>query len=373
MSDSGFPRSFSRTSKNNNDVFGQLSTNRSSRLFNRSEGTTEDHFQFPVNLGNDEYRSFVLFNIYTGPSQTISNIDVLGTLGLGVGGAAAGRAALKQAASRFGLLGLVSGGLLGLLLGDKVLGATEETVDDRNNRSNNIPSNIRTTRINPPNQRAKETIALYMPQKLSVPHILDYESVNMRGSKILETLGGSDLAKKLEVTKYLAIEKTITAAGAATSTLLGEDVNVLAGVQAQVRLVKNNMKNMMFNGVNQRRFDFNYEFAPKTREESEIIHDIIKLFKYYAYPAVTERAAGIYYEMPAEFVIEYYEIDKSGAVSENKFLNRIAPCVLTQITVDYSPQGVPSFHADGSPTLINVSLEFQEVEALTQDHVKEGY
>jgi hypothetical protein len=372
MSDSGFPRSFSRDSKNNNDVFGQLSASGSGRLFKRSEGTSDDHFQFPVNLGNDEYRSFVLFNIYTGSSQTISNVDTLGTLGLGAGGALAGKALTKKILGRFGIFGLVLGGLGGLAAATNVFGQTPETVDDRNTRGN-LPSNIRSTRINPPNQRAKETVALYMPQKLSVPHLLDYESLNLRGTNALDTVGGADLGTKAELLAFLGGEKLINAAGSLGSALLGDDVQLNAGVRAELRLAQNNMKNMMFNGVNQRRFEFTYEFAPKDREESEIIHDIIKLFKYYAYPKVSDFAGGIYFEMPAEFVIEYYEIDKSGAVSENKFLNRIAPCVLTQITVDYSPQGVPSLHADGSPTLINVSLDFMEVETITQEHVKEGY
>jgi hypothetical protein len=57
---------------------------------------------------------------------------------------------------------------------------------------------------------------------------------------------------------------------------------------------------------------------------------------------------------------------------ENDFYNKIATCVLTNVSVDYTPDGVKSFR-DGSPTAITMSLSFKETELLTKDKINKGY
>ena len=57
---------------------------------------------------------------------------------------------------------------------------------------------------------------------------------------------------------------------------------------------------------------------------------------------------------------------------ESEFYNKIATCVLTNVKVDYTPDGVRSF-ADGSPTAISMDLSFSETELLTKDKINIGY
>jgi hypothetical protein len=66
-----------------------------------------------------------------------------------------------------------------------------------------------------------------------------------------------------------------------------------------------------------------------------------------------------------------YQHDQDYA-SENNFYSKIATCVLKDVTVDYTPNGVKSFQ-DGSPTQINMSLSFQETEILTKQSINAGY
>jgi hypothetical protein len=63
---------------------------------------------------------------------------------------------------------------------------------------------------------------------------------------------------------------------------------------------------------------------------------------------------------------------KDGTNTENDYYNRIATCVLENCTVDYTPGKVSSFK-DGSPTQINMTLQFKETETLTKDKINQGY
>ena len=57
---------------------------------------------------------------------------------------------------------------------------------------------------------------------------------------------------------------------------------------------------------------------------------------------------------------------------ENVFYNKIATCVLKNVKVDYTPEGVRSFH-DGSPTQISMDLSFSETELMTKDKINKGF
>ena len=57
---------------------------------------------------------------------------------------------------------------------------------------------------------------------------------------------------------------------------------------------------------------------------------------------------------------------------ENDFYNKIATCVLTGCSVDYTPNGVKSF-SDGAPTQINMTLSFSETKMLTKQKISDGF
>ena len=57
---------------------------------------------------------------------------------------------------------------------------------------------------------------------------------------------------------------------------------------------------------------------------------------------------------------------------ENTFYNKIATCVLTKCTVDYTPTGVKSFDS-GAPVTTTMALEFMETEMLTKEKIQDGF
>ena len=73
------------------------------------------------------------------------------------------------------------------------------------------------------------------------------------------------------------------------------------------------------------------------------------------------------YIYPSEFDIMYFANGK-----ENRNLHRHTSCVLTSMSVNYTPNGMFSTFANGMPTQINMTLEFRELALLTKDKVKDG-
>jgi hypothetical protein len=73
------------------------------------------------------------------------------------------------------------------------------------------------------------------------------------------------------------------------------------------------------------------------------------------------------YVYPSEFDIEYFFAGK-----ENSSLNKISSCVLKEMTVNYSPNGTFTTFPDGTPTQINMTLQFVELETLTKERIEAG-
>ena len=230
----------------------------------------------------------------------------------------------------------------------------------------------RETRVSKAQYRAKESIALYMPNKIGETNTLNWEMKDLQGTKgmvdalNLEFSGfGPSLAKK-------AASFMDSIAGA-----VGLDADSEDYISASYKMQANPRSELLFNKPDQRVFTFDFEFAPRTAEESESVYDIIQTFKRHAYPALSH--GGVFYNFPSEFQLEYYKctVDpKTGQVSsvvENDWLNRLTRCALRSISVDYSPQGSYQTFENGAPTHIKLTLEFGEMELLHQQHILEGY
>jgi len=132
------------------------------------------------------------------------------------------------------------------------------------------------------------------------------------------------------------------------------------------RAKTNPFKEVLFESVNYRTFQFNYRFLPKTPNETNQIQNIIKTFKRHMHPELS--AKKLFYLYPSEFDIKYYYKDK-----ENNYLHKFARCALTDMVVDYGGDQFVTF-PDGAPIEVGMSLKFQELEQMTSEGIHEnGY
>jgi len=125
------------------------------------------------------------------------------------------------------------------------------------------------------------------------------------------------------------------------SSFVGADTNIGSLIEAKTQQVRNPHMEVLFKGVDNRNFEFTFNFKPRSLAEANMVHVIMKVFKKHAHPQVSD--GGRFLTHPSEFEITYFR-----GRGENTFLNRIARCVLKGISIDYSAAGVLSMFEDPS-------------------------
>jgi hypothetical protein len=141
--------------------------------------------------------------------------------------------------------------------------------------------------------------------------------------------------------------------------------DIRGAVSAATRTSINPFKEVLFEAVNFRTFNFSTRFMPVSRSEADNVKKIIDTFKKYMHPTLSENK--LFFIYPADFEITYMF---NG--STNPYFHRIAPCALTDMDVTYGGDIMSSFK-DGVPTEINLTLQFTEKEILTQDSMDAGF
>jgi hypothetical protein len=137
-------------------------------------------------------------------------------------------------------------------------------------------------------------------------------------------------------------------------------------IQLAAKAKTNPFREVFFEGIDYRKFNFRYKFMPRTLSESKNVLNIITTFKQHMHPEVSR--SGYFYIYPSEFEIEY-----CYGKQENKYFNRIAQCALTDMSVEYGGEQFSSFN-NGAPTEINLTLSFRELELVTKNSILEkGY
>ena len=226
-------------------------------------------------------------------------------------------------------------------------------------------------------RRISDSVAIYLP-----PNVEDSTTANYNDSKtgiagFLVATGAAAMggdAKKIAESLVAGTEGLLKDQTARAIGAVGE----LAGAEGTEQLVKkafgeadNPYMEVLFDSMSLRTFTYNFNFAPKSRNEAHEVQKIIQLFRFHMAP---ELRAGVnrYLGLPSQFDIHYMFLSKAGVTSENNFYNRIATCVLQDCKVNYTPNGVKSFE-DGGPTATTMTLTFKEIELLTKDKIAEGF
>lgn len=123
----------------------------------------------------------------------------------------------------------------------------------------------------------------------------------------------------------------------------------------------NPFREVFFESVDYRSFNFKYRFYPKNNNESKEVFRIIKLFKLHMHPEVSEDK--FFFTYPSEFEISYrYKGEK------NTYLHKMGRCALVGMEVEYGGDQFATFE-DGSPVEIGMSLSFRELEQITSQGV----
>lgn len=218
-------------------------------------------------------------------------------------------------------------------------------------------------------KRLKTAIALHIPNNLSISYGVTYsdEDTAAFAYAAAAVQGAGDIVKLLSKGNIgsAATLGVSVAGGILTNIALSKGPNA-AALSAATGIAANPKKEQVFKGVNFRTFSFDYKFFPRSSTEASNVLAIIQQFKYHMHPEFKDTGNFIYI-YPSEFDISYYTDGQ-----ENSNLHRHTSCVLTDMSINYTPNGLFSTFANGMPTQIDVVLNFRELALLTKDKVKDG-
>ena len=268
-----------------------------------------------------------------------------------VGGAAGG--------ALIGMLGgsAGGGGLAGAAIGTVGAGAIAYTA----NNNEVPPEDEEDVTFTRPQKRLKTAIALYIPNQLSARYSASWGEEDTAAFSALSK-GAEEIGRALD--KDGSIKRTgglvgsVLTAAALGAAPFGKEMGIATGLAA------NPKKEQAFKNVDFRTFSFDYQFAPKSATEAENVLNIIRSFKYHMHPEFKD-TTGFLYIYPSEFDIVYYK-----GTQENLNIHRHTSCVLTEMNVNYTPNGIFSTFANGMPTQINITLTFKELMLLSKELIE---
>ena len=173
------------------------------------------------------------------------------------------------------------------------------------------------------------------------------------GSNALEGAGGEKGIQDI-ATKFF----TSKAVGA-----LGGNVSVNQLLARQSGEIFNPNMELLFNGPTLRSFRFSFKMTPRSSAEAEQIKLIIRSFKRNMAPKTAESAGksgsrgNFFLKSPNIFELRY----RSGN-QDHPFLHKFKQCFLTDVSVNYTGEGVYATYEDATPVSMILDLSFKELE-----------
>ena len=233
--------------------------------------------------------------------------------------------------------------------------------------------------------KTNDTIALYMPDTLAFDYKQSYSNLS-----VTKELGKLGLAAQAGASTYDAYRKTGSISSAAKNAApfaaelareagLPTGGKVLFSALSAVTggaLAINPQLELIYEGTDFRSFRFSFMFYPRSKKEAVEILDIIDSFTFHQAPEILSSSFGRYLVPPSEFEIEFRY---NGGINPN--IPKVAPCVLTSISVDYAPSGFASYETlesgnepkrggTGMPVAIRMDLSFKETRIITKQFLK---
>ena len=234
-------------------------------------------------------------------------------------------------------------------------------------------------------------IEIYLPISFNATDTMTYDSPSIGsagaiiGNALDRANGGMGDVLGNAVGDFINLFKGAGATSANSLATLGAarlakrgPTEVGDGVASSLRVTVDPNIRTLFRGVQVRQFAFQFKFIAKNSKEAKEIKDIIKRFRFYAYPeSIGFQGSGedadtisVGFKYPHPFEIRAAYMDAEGKSTP------IGPLMkdsyLTSITTNYNPSTM-AFHQDGEPVEIDLSLNFTEETTLNKKDILGGY
>jgi|LakMenEpi03Aug12_release.lakeMendotaPanAssembly.Ray.scaffolds.fasta_scaffold319337_1 hypothetical protein len=363
-------------------------------------GGTGNTFRYPIDIGNYDKAHYMIINIlrqkntqYEGLGVQQNNVNQIGNFKPSTPGQQSTSFASKINGAIDNAINNFTSGktLFGKNISTSFGGPTKQraAVDVDQNTYIDKVKDIENQSLIKTTVETDDTIVLYMPDTLQYTFAQSYSEAALgdemggkiaaAGKSILEDLQNG-LDPKAAAEKGLkgpaataAIQKGFEVAG---SKVIGQN-SAKAAAFLTLGGVNNPMLEMLYSSPAFRQFTFEFMFYPRDEREALEVQNILERLRFHQAPEIDGGSGGLLLIPPSEFELSFYY---GGRPNPN--LPGIGRCVLTNISVNYAPNGWsayemfgendPRLGRTGMPTAIQLTLEFKETVILTKASMIRG-
>lgn len=228
-----------------------------------------------------------------------------------------------------------------------------------------------------------KTIAMYMPEDISTGFKSNWggKAISNIGRDAMRAAGGDTLMDKVGAAGEAfqnAGDNLLNMMGAAAITkgvrkITGDSLSLNDVFSSISGAILNPNTELLFDSVDMRNFQLNFKLVPRAQEEVNDINEIVKQFKQATLPTrdpgvvFKAKNAGIannFIGVPAVCRVSFM---KGGF--EHPVLPRFKMCAITQVDVNYTPDGSYATYRDGQPVAMTLAINFQETKLVFAEEI----
>lgn len=232
------------------------------------------------------------------------------------------------------------------------------------------------------------SVILYMPEDISTGYKANWsgKSFSNIGRDALTTassLSDGDFLRSLSNagnTTNTMLNQIIPNLGeksisAVISKITGEQIGNNEIFAATRGVVLNPNVELLFSGIDLRNFSLNYKLVPRNAEEAGEIKNIINCFRKAMLPTFAQ-SGDIPFSSEEALQNNFIRVPNVCRVSFmkggglNEFVPQYKMCAITEVDVNYTPDGTYATYGDGNMVAIGLSLSFQETKLIFADEVE---
>jgi hypothetical protein len=230
------------------------------------------------------------------------------------------------------------------------------------------------------------SIIMYMPEDISTGFKSNWggKAFSNIGANILKSAGAEGLSKidALATGAVNTYDKVLPLTGAAVirkgiQKITGDVVtndDIFGGISGAIL---NPNTELLFNSSDMRNFQLNFKLVPRNFTEADIINKICKTFKMCTLPSRNpgEVFGASNQGITAGFigVPNLCKVNFMSGNDEHKVLPRYKMCAITQVDVNYTPDGAYATYNDANsqPVAIELSINFQETKLVFAEEIRD--
>lgn len=233
------------------------------------------------------------------------------------------------------------------------------------------------------NSNGMAPIVLYMPEDISTGFRSNWtgKAFGNFASDALKSFGANSLMDKVKGaagTVSDGVDRIIPIEGAKTirkfiQTIGGDNISnddIFGGISGAIL---NPNVELMYGGTDLRNFTLNFKLVPRDATESSTIKQICNQFKRAMLPKL-DPGNVFGGTSPGTFkgfvgVPDLCRVAFMKGSVEHEGLPRFKMCAITQVDVNYTPDGTYATYFDGQPVAIQLSVSFQETKMVFAEEI----